>query len=311
MDLSSGLTRARVCVAVTIALAWLGLNASGSGGANFQENRIKDPAFIAEGSKLFVPNCSSSYCHGPGGLGGGAPKIRGRGLDPGYVFKTISNGIPGTPMLSFKSDLKDAELWRLVAYVVSAPEGEEKAASGPPTPSTVRAKPGRGEAPSESNGSAGVGDPAAGKSLFFDSTRAKSCQACHSFLGAGASIGPDLSTAETRAAKDIFARIVMPAESKEGRYTTWTITLRSGEKITGIKKEEDQESLRIYDVSELPAVLRTIQKTEIANTEASKESAMPRDYASIYTLKQLLDIVAFLKSSDPQKSPVSMADILK
>ena len=35
---------------------------------------------------------------------------------------------------------------------------------------------------------------------------------------------------------------------------------------------------------------------------------MPKDYASVYTVKQLLDLVTFLKSSE-SKSPVTLKDL--
>jgi hypothetical protein len=37
-------------------------------------------------------------------------------------------------------------------------------------------------------------------------------------------------------------------------------------------------------------------------TEKLRASAMPGDYAARYSLKQLLDLVSFLKSGDPAKA---------
>jgi hypothetical protein len=84
--------------------------------------------------------------------------------------------------------------------------------------------------------------------------------------------------------------------------------LKNGDKLLGIKKDEDDESMRVYDTTELPAVLRTVQKSEIVKVESGDQSVMPKDYASIYTIKQLLDLVTFLKSSE-SKSPVTLADL--
>jgi alcohol dehydrogenase (cytochrome c) len=56
-------------------------------------------------------------------------------------------------------------------------------------------------------------------------------------------------------------------------------------------------------------LMLTIQKTDIAGTETASESFMPKDYASIYPVKQLLDIVAYLKSSDPQSKPITLRDL--
>jgi putative heme-binding domain-containing protein len=269
-----------------------------------QEQKLKDPAFIAAGAKLFLPNCSSAYCHGSGGKGGGAPAIRDKGLEASYLFKTISNGISGSPMRAFKSELSEEKIWQLVAYIMSpAKAGDMNAAAGSGTAPIGTAAPA-----SKSVSSTAAGDPLAGKSLFFDDSQQKSCQSCHSFQGMGASIGPDLSKLEARSARDLFLAIVMPGDARDERYRTVTITLKNGEKIIGIKKEEDADSIRVYDVSELPAVLRTVQKSEIAATEIADSSAMPRDYAKIYTLKQLLDIVAFLKSGG--KKEIQLKDIL-
>src|SRR5436190_24355374 len=70
--------------------------------ATSQTEKLKDPQFIADGARTFATSCGNAYCHGTGGVGGGAPRLRGRGLEAAYLFKTISNGIPGTSMLSFK-----------------------------------------------------------------------------------------------------------------------------------------------------------------------------------------------------------------
>ena len=99
-------------------------------------------------------------------------------------------------------------------------------------------------------------------------------------------------------------------KSRNPGTQTLTIALRNGERIVGVKKEEDDESLRVYDTAELPAVLRTLQKENVAGVEYAKESIMPKDYASVYTVKQLLDIVAFLKYSQ-SKSGVTLKELFQ
>ena len=79
----------------------------------------------------------------------------------------------------------------------------------------------------------------------------------------------------------------------------------------GVKKEEDAESIRVYDTTELPAVLRTVQKADVSKVEYANESVMPKDYASAYTMKQLLDIVTFLKSSAQSNSIVTLKDLFQ
>jgi putative heme-binding domain-containing protein len=155
-----------------------------------------------------------------------------------------------------------------------------------------------------------VGSAQAGKALFFDSSNPRSCGKCHSFAGEGAQVGPDLSAASTKPARDLLLSIVMNREIKDSKYATITVTLRSGERIIGVKKEEDAESLRVYDTTELPAVLRTVQKTSVANINYTVQPVMPLDYASSYTMKQLLDLVTFLKSRD-SKTQITLRDLLE
>ena len=273
-------------------------------------DRLTDAQSVAEGARLFATNCGNAYCHGTGGNGGGAPRLRGKGFEAAYVFKAISNGLPGTSMPSFKSELSEERIWKLVAFIVSDAK-TSAIASGPADglpavpPSTAPLKTPEGMASASL-----VGDPRAGKALFFDSTRPKSCHACHSINGDGTPVGPDLSAASGRSPRDLFLSIILSRDLKDSQYATMAIALRSGDKIVGVKKEEDSESIRVYDTTELPAVLRTVQKTNVAKVEYANESVMPQDYASAYTLKQLLDIVTFLKSSE-SKSTVTLKDLLE
>jgi len=270
-------------------------------------NKLKDPQFIADGAKLFAPNCGSGYCHGTGGVGGGAPRLRDKELDPQYIFKTISNGISGTAMLSFKSDFSEEQIWKLVAFIVS----DRKVTAPPETaptvasPATVLAS---AHSPTAAAGTV-VGNAQAGKVLFFDSAQPKSCQSCHAVNGEGGPIGPDLSNTGNRSARELFSGILVAHPAGDSRYAVLALALKNGDKVIGIKKEEDAESIRLYDIAELPAVLRTIQKSDIAKTETAADWAVHKDNASLYTIRQLLDLVTFLKSSQ-SKSPVTLSDIL-
>lgn len=266
---------------------------------------LTDRQLITEGARVFASSCGNAYCHGTGGRGGGAPALRGKGLSPDYVFKSISNGIPGSAMPSFKSEFSEEQIWKLVAFILSdgatSPAKAEPPAAVEPAPSQlVRSKP-------QEVSPATAGDAQAGKALFFDSSSKKSCHLCHRFNGEGASVGPDLSRAGRKSARELFLSIVSP-RAGDATFAMVSVTLTSGEKITGIRKDEDAESIRIYDTTELPAVLRTIQKPDIFTLEPAKEPVMPEDYASTLTLKQVLDLIAFLRSA-VSKDPVTLNDL--
>ncbi|HEX8185192.1 MAG TPA: c-type cytochrome [Blastocatellia bacterium] len=309
--MKTGLAQLNLRLVVSLVFAGLVAGASLTSRASApdraeQEDKLKDAQTIAEGAKLFAPNCSSGYCHGANGVGGGGPRLRGKGLDATYLFKTISNGIAGTGMPGFKSELSQQQIWKIVAFIMSG------ASSTPAAPETKPAPPVATVSTKSLDSQAAaplIGNAQAGKAIFFDSAQQKSCRACHSFAGEGALIGPDLSKIGNKPAREIFLSIILPPEVKDPRYRTMTLTLKNGEKIVGIKKEEDDDTIRVYDIAELPAVLRTIQKPDVARAETGVESSMPRDYAATYTIKQILDLVTFLRSSDPQAKPVTINDI--
>jgi putative heme-binding domain-containing protein len=267
--------------------------------------KLRDPQFIAEGAKLFAPNCGSGYCHGAGGMGGGAPRLRGKDLDPQYIFKAVSNGISGTAMLSFKSDFSEEEIWKLVAFIFS-----DAKVNSLPEPSST--KPAPTSAPAHSDTApAGVltGSAQAGKALFFDSAQSKSCHACHAFNKEGGAVGPDLLHAGNKPARELFSLTLVAHPAQNSRYAVLMLVLKNGDKIIGVKKEEDTESVRVYDIAELPAVLRTVQKSDISKSETVGDWPVHKDNASLYTINQLLDLVTFLKSSS-SNSPVTLSDIL-
>lgn len=101
-------------------------------GASARPRDAKTPAQDASSAldarALFLANCAT--CHGENGDGQGATKLEkpARSFkDGGFSYgntlealvRTITNGIPGTPMPSFASALKDDQRKELAQYVIS------------------------------------------------------------------------------------------------------------------------------------------------------------------------------------------------
>ena len=298
-------TRSLWCSLVVLALALIsvvcfaqksGKPGPSQGGGPYQ-NKLRDDAFIKEGAAIFATTCSSSYCHGPSGMGGSAPRLRGRDLESAYVFRTISNGIPGTPMVAFKSDLTEEQRWKVVAFILS-PIGPRTAAGG--SASAAGSSPSMPDGTGESKSA--VSSPSAnvanGRDLFYDLANGRSCHGCHAIHGVGGKVGPDLGMLSSpKSEAELLSAIVKPHPAVEPMYATVMLTLADGDRIVGIKKDEGRDFLRVYDTTVLPAVLRTVSKSEIVKTETSEQSVMPGNYASVYTERELADLVAFIKAS--------------
>jgi putative heme-binding domain-containing protein len=272
---------------------------------------------VEAGKRVYLGSCSMTYCHGAGGMGGGGPKLRDREFTAEYLTHLITEGIPGTSMPAFKDSLSRPQVAQLVAYVLSlSPKKGAAKAKSDPQPQAQTLDPHlSGEAPKTElapspaservksdvavNDSFDIrGDVEAGRALFFDSAEIQNCRVCHTLQNRGGRVGPDLTGLAGKPPREILRSIVAPHAAIEERYATISITTRAGEKFTGVKRDENETTIRLYDTSTLPPVSRAFLKSDVAKTERLNTSVMPADYASKYSLKQLLDLVSFLKSSN-------------
>jgi len=268
-------------LAVIAAVAQDGTAPTPSTTARPAPSPVVQPAAVRAGKEMFDMTCQ--VCHGRAGVGSIGPALRGVKFTRDFVAKTMRDGRPQTMMPSFDKRFTAAEIEGVARYVASlqAPDS--------PEPPTLR------------------GDPTAGETTFFSNV-VYACRNCHTFNGRGGKVGPDL-TAKVKGltARDLFQRIVVvPHRSPEPRYNTMRVTTKVGQIITGIRAGETSDVLYFYDTSSLPPLLRRLPKSDIAHTERHSESVMPNDYASRFTLQQLLDVVSYLRSS-----PVTLADVVK
>ena len=272
-----------------------------------QAQTAADRGQTQEGAALFALSCASTYCHGEGGKGGGAPGLRDRSLAPEELRHLILAGIPGTAMPSFGSRFSSSETDDLVAYLVSLssrPPGTNDAVppapARPPQRDTTRSV-----AEGENNpvsglvgsGAALVGEAEAGRSLFFDAAAIDSCRVCHTFDGRGGKVGPDLTQIRAKSAREIFDGIINPSATIDSNYSPLEVTTRDGRRQVGVRRDENEERLRLFDTSTMPPVSRAIPRTEIVSVARTSRSAMPNDFGARFSEKQLLDLVAFLKAS--------------
>jgi putative heme-binding domain-containing protein len=311
------------------ALLWLALGSWGYALTQTVQSpspvNRSDPKVIAAGSTIFAGSCSVGYCHGKEGRAGRGPRLRGKAWDKEYLFNVILEGIPNSSMPAWKNKLSEKEIWEVVAYIMTLSKLTSDSTEAPaPTATTASSE----EAsigteskrasqlqkpifdPGSSEITAIVGDPEKGKALFFDSNNDFNCGMCHKVQGVGNGVGPDLSTAKEKAARELFKDIVLPSAVISPEQRLWRIRTKSGEQIEALKVAENDVEIQLYDVGSLPPVLRTLSKREIEKRQVADRSAMPGKYGELYTLKQLLDIIAFLKSGDsPGSTRVSMKDL--
>ena len=135
------------------------------------------------------------------------------------------------------------------------------------------------------------GDPRNGARIVYDHEAAQ-CVRCHVVRGYGGDVGPDLSTIGSRLSNEqLLESLVAPSARIAPGYGSVSVTLDEGEVVTGLLKEETDESI----VVQTPAGgERRIPQAEIAD-RTNAPSAMP-PMGSLLTKRELRDVVAFMAS---------------
>jgi cytochrome c oxidase cbb3-type subunit III len=249
---------------------------SGLGGvqpimAATQDNEIKNPntggpEAIEQGRSLFRLACA--LCHGIDARGSRAPDLTsGRwthGGSDAEIYRTIKMGVKGTEMPPVGGNLKEEEIWMIIAFLRSL-----RLDSGFPV----------------------AGSREAGEKIFFGRG---SCSRCHMVKGRGGRLGPDLSRiGAARSDRYLVESIRDPSQDIAREYETVIAVTRDGKQITGVRRNEDTFSIQLMDQAEQ---LHLFLKKALQEVFYEKRSLMP-DYGERVLGKiELQDLLAFLDS---------------
>jgi len=225
------------------------------------------------GAEVFKKSCAQGYCHGTAGAQGRAPKLTGRNFDQPAVAKIIYDGVPNTGMPGFKNQLAAEPLEAVIAYVVRISGGNYVPGASSASFTPAAAMP---------------ADAARGKALFFDAVRGvHRCGTCHSLEGMGTAVGPNLATVS---APDS----VTVAAIRKGRGAGIRLATVAGEApFPVLVMEQTAGSFRLFDLSVIPPVLRTIPKGEV--TLSGGAVWLHSDSVRNYTDQDLAPISAYLR----------------
>jgi cytochrome c oxidase cbb3-type subunit III len=236
-----------------------------------------NPAAVQEGKSLFRSDCSP--CHGLNAKGGSrGPDLTANrwthGSSDAEVFRTITLGVPGTEMPA--NELGDSEVWAIIAYLRSL---------APPKQAVA-------------------GDRVKGENIFFGSG---ACYQCHMVRGHGGLLGPDLSrVGASRSASYLIDSIREPSKDLTdgmrdpnnywGRpldYGTVTLVTASGQRITGVAKNEDTFSVQLLDTDQN---LQLFEKKYLKDVIHERKSLMPAYSEAMLSPAALQDLLAYLES---------------
>ena len=218
---------------------------------------------IQNGGAMFRTRCAG--CHGPdarGYLGTDLTGLWAAGATDDRIFDTVRRGVPGTEMPAADPQrVPDRDIWMVLAYLRTL---------------------GAAVAPAAASGNA-----ASGAQIF----RAH-CLGCHMIGGEGGQLGPDLSRIGSgRPRSALAAKVRGTSEVIRAGYEPVTLVTRDGQRIRGVRKNEDEFSIQVMDVRQR---LQGYLKANLAGIVDEKQSVMPAYAPDRLNDRDLDDLLSYL-----------------
>lgn len=269
-----------ICAGLSVA-AVLRAQAGGRGRAAspITNPREGDTEAIRAGAVIYRARCGS--CHGAdakGAVGGGDLSGLWSATDPGLrpdqqLFQSIRRGLPNS--LKVHSFGPDTDVWAVLAYLRSLDSATAPAHS--------------------------PGDAPRGEQIFK-----AQCSSCHQIDGYGGHLGPDLSQIGAGRSRPALAHKIRHASSYimavysggfviEG-YQPVTLVTQEGQRIRGVKKNEDAFSIQIMDSNER---LQGFLKADLREVVNDDTSLMPDFGSDRLPNRDLEDLLAYLITLRP------------
>lgn len=132
-----------------------------------------------------------------------------------------------------------------------------------------------------------------GKALFQ-----RTCSACHTLYGEGGKLGPDITGSNRTNIDYLLSNLIEPSSEIQDDYRMVVITSRDGRTFSGnvIAENDRQVTLRVIGQDQL-----VLNKSDIQSREIASVSMMPEGLIQTMTDKEVLDLVAYLRSSQAPK----------
>ncbi|HEY2839199.1 MAG TPA: PVC-type heme-binding CxxCH protein [Pirellulales bacterium] len=134
---------------------------------------------------------------------------------------------------------------------------------------------------------AATGDAQRGQGLFK-----KHCATCHTLLGEGEKIGPDLTHANRHDRDFLLASLIDPAAVIRKEYASFVAQTTDGRVLTGLIAEQDAGSVTLLSAKN---ERMRLPRGEIASLDESSQSLMPENIVEQCSPQELRDLFAWLQ----------------
>ena len=134
------------------------------------------------------------------------------------------------------------------------------------------------------------GDIHSGKAIYD-----RTCSACHVLYGKGGKIGPDLTGSNRAELNYILLNMLDPSGDIPEAYQLVTVTKNDGQIIAGTVSDEDDQRLILNSIG----LKNTVLKSDIKERATSPYSMMPEGLLLTLPDKDVIDLVKYLRTSEP------------
>src|SRR5688572_2172394 len=137
------------------------------------------------------------------------------------------------------------------------------------------------------------GDPARGRQIFADETKA-ACVRCHTTDGLGVKAGPDLSAiADKFPRRELIRSILEPSSTIAVGYGTTVVTTKDDEEVQGVIKQATESWIELVGGDGKP--VRTAM-SDIKEQRTTDTSLMPEGFEATLKPQEFVDLIAYLET---------------
>lgn len=132
-------------------------------------------------------------------------------------------------------------------------------------------------------------NPTAGRLIFK-----QQCSGCHRIDGVGQNVGPDISDyCRTKTTADVLTAILDPNRAIDANYFAYAVIMKDGKVHNGLLRSETPTSVTLQQPKQDPL---TLSRSEIDTIEPSRLSLMPTGMERNINIKQMADLLSFVKN---------------